>query len=1396
MKWIGQHIWDFVSRFRNDVYFENLETTNETLGLVVDADGKVSINPNSGDETAEKVHYYVKAAEDLVAGNAVYASGAVGNSEAIEVSKYIANNTIDERRFLGIMQQDLLQGEFGYVITLGTLKPVDATGSGFDASIGETWLEGDILFASPTYAGELTKVQPHAPNQVIPCAFVLKNNSNGTLAIRAYDLGYHLNEIHDVEITTPTEGEVLRYDSNSDIWENTDSLVIDSTGKVGIGTTSPSTILHVNGAGGSGVKTQIKVTQEDDGAGHPGSDAILESSGWGEAHLRLQNHDIAAAGGGLAIRSSTKTDFMVAGNFGTSVMHISSSGNVGIGTTSPSYKLTSYDTSNDTFPIVAGAGLNVSSFTGIGLSGFVASNGAVKAAMVLQRVGNYGTGDIHFLNNDTENNSDATLADAKMTIKENGNVGIGTTSPVYKLDVNGDVNIPFGTSNGYRINGNRILSQGSGFFEFGVLDYKSIYPNISTNNDGTFRIQSNGSTLVTVNQSGNVGIGTISPDTELHVESGDTILTLEGSNSSYVNAATQLVSNHATNARGMGTFAYDASTDVEWFWGNPYSYNDAFVINRNTGYTVPSSQNSPPGIGASAGTLFKIASSGNVGIGTTSPNAKLDVAGSIRSSLGGSWASSAGGVQITYDGVDTGTMSMYYDAQDLVLGAGVTNKNGITISGTGADNKISMKAGGSDRVTVLGSSGNVGIGTASPQAKLHLNSGSDNGILLENGNAILGNTGSGYTELLYWSNGNAYYGRQTNSVPGGVGGSVDSHSFRTGGQTRLIIDSSGDVGIGTTSPAYALDIEKDTTSILNLYRPNSSTAAASVLDFSFNTANATESVYARIRADVETNTDLAQGGDLSFHTANNGTVSEKLRITQEGNVGIGTTSPVVGLQVESSTSETSRSLRLAYDSSYFFDLKQKGAGGISYNAQNSSAGGHRFEIDGSEKVRIAYSGNVGIGTSSPLYPFSVESDTTGLISRIYNTNTDGQGLLIRAGSTSSPTRVLQVASSNDTKIMTVNSNGNVGIGTSSPSYNLDVQGSTNGIIRAYGGTIGRLSLQNSTRHYSTSVQGSNWLFYDETGGAERLRITSAGNVGIGTTSPLGKLHVENSAVRSSVNSGADNIVIEENGYSGITILSSSANAGQIHFGDQDAENVGMIQYFHSDNSMRFATGNAGEKLRIDSSGNVGIGTTTPNAKLEVAGNIAFSNKADSLIFGSTGADGTWAAPKITRIGTKIIVSDYSGVQLGGYDGSAYGARMTVLGTGNVGIGTASPTSTLHVNGNTQIDGTLRAISKSFDIPHPTQEGRRLVYGSLEGPEHAVYARGESKSDMIHLPEEWVGLVEESTISVQLTAIGSPDCYFYKGYESNVIMVGGPSKKHYFYFVQATRKDVEPLITVQ
>jgi hypothetical protein len=72
------------------------------------------------------------------------------------------------------------------------------------------------------------------------------------------------------------------------------------------------------------------------------------------------------------------------------------------------------------------------------------------------------------------------------------------------------------------------------------------------------------------------------------------------------------------------------------------------------------------------------------------------------------------------------------------------------------------------------------------------------------------------------------------------------------------------------------------------------------------------------------------------------------------------------------------------------------------------------------------------------------------------------------------------------------------------------------------------------------------------------------------------------------------------------------------------------------------------------------------------------------------------------------------------------------------------------------NGNLRATTKSFDIPHPTKEGKRLVYGVLEGPEHGVYHRGtvEGKGKIqVELPEYWSKLVNED-YSIQLTSWGN------------------------------------------
>jgi hypothetical protein len=136
-------------------------------------------------------------------------------------------------------------------------------------------------------------------------------------------------------------------------------------------------------------------------------------------------------------------------------------------------------------------------------------------------------------------------------------------------------------------------------------------------------------------------------------------------------------------------------------------------------------------------------------------------------------------------------------------------------------------------------------------------------------------------------------------------------------------------------------------------------------------------------------------------------------------------------------------------------------------------------------------------------------------------------------------------------------------------------------------------------------------------------------------------------------------------------------------------------------------------------------------------------------------------------------------------------RMTIASAGNVGIGTITPGFKLEVN------GSFAATTKSFLIDHPTQPGRRLCYGSLEGPENGVYVRGRiTGSNTIDLPEYWTRLVDPESITVQLTAVGHHQNLYVKQIALNQVQIGN---SNWFrrgidcsYVVHGERADVEPL----
>jgi hypothetical protein len=228
---------------------------------------------------------------------------------------------------------------------------------------------------------------------------------------------------------------------------------------------------------------------------------------------------------------------------------------------------------------------------------------------------------------------------------------------------------------------------------------------------------------------------------------------------------------------------------------------------------------------------------------------------------------------------------------------------------------------------------------------------------------------------------------------------------------------------------------------------------------------------------------------------------------------------------------------------------------------------------------------------------------------------------------------------------------------------------------------------------------------------------------------------------------------------------------------------------------------------VSSAGLLGVGTTSPASKLTISGGSLGSTSGDRVLL-----------QNFTTTTTNVDNLEITNIRIGnGSDWYTSGHRIqqkvdsTWMGYiqfngGNIGglsIGagttTSSPTSVTQVMsinvGTVDITGVLTATIKSFVIDHPTKPGMKLQYGVLEGPEHSVYVRGRLKGDnTIILPDHWVNLVDENTITVNLTPIGKHQNLYVKSSDYEKVIVGSEDYIDCYYTIFAERKDVDKLIT--
>jgi hypothetical protein len=562
----------------------------------------------------------------------------------------------------------------------------------------------------------------------------------------------------------------------------------------------------------------------------------------------------------------------------------------------------------------------------------------------------------------------------------------------------------------------------------------------------------------------------------------------------------------------------------------------------------------------------------------------------------------------------------------------------------------------------------------------------------------------------------------------------------TGGSERLRIDTSGNVGIGTTNPTAQLDVN---------YRIRASGPSTPTLELNSTAVGSWKSELLFLNSGVTKwafGVDLTAAGTNNLYWYDSVNAVNRMTLTSTGSLGIGTSSPVEKLDVRGNIYQLTAGNTTLQQSdgtnNAFWQLNPLSISN-SFGAATNNAIPFIVGTNNIERMRIDSSGNVGIKTASPSTTLDIYTNTNSGFhyplffsannSASAKTNYLQLGFSVQQNLAGSETGGFDLkALRNNTPVylanyegaaglgtwrfytdgterMRIDSSGNVGIGTSAPAARLDVVGASGGgtqMIVSDGANQGRLQLSKSAAFYGFNAGADYGGIQFFSNGTEHMRIGTTGRVSIGTTAQVARLTVQNISTTDSATidlRGNRNFVAETFGATSLIAFSDGTrNAhdfGAIRFEQNPATSDGggaLVRLFAGGASSSFAA-NA-EFLRGDARGNTnGVDNIqfrtagTERMRIDLSGNVGIgtssvpnygSNFKNLQVNGSDFG----VIQAASGGGTSIVeLMATSGV---GYVGTRTNnplvlrtndtERMRIASNGNVGVGTSSPGAALSV----------------------------------------------------------------------------------------------------------------------